>query len=87
MAGIPDEELSFVRRTPQQYLEKLIKVSNELGYVPSQNEFCKMGFTPSILIREFGSYSEAVKHANLSNRQCKFPIIDKNNDKYSKGQM
>ena len=60
-AGIPDTDLNFVRRDQEQYLEKLKEITEEIGYVPSVNQFIKLGYSPSILAKYFGTYENAAK--------------------------
>ena len=60
-AGISDDELNFVRRDKEQYLEKLKEVSEELGYIPSTNKFIRLGYSPYILAKYFGTYENAAK--------------------------
>lgn len=74
MAGVSDEDLNFIRRTPEQYLEKLKSVSIELGYVPSANEFNKRGYCSNILANHFGSYANAVNMLGLDCEPYKTPI-------------
>lgn len=74
LAGIPDEELNFVRRTPEQYLHKLKDIILELGYVPSAKEFSKLGYSPKILAKYFGSYNKAMELLGYSAISRKTPI-------------
>lgn len=60
-AGIADDNLNFVRRDQEQYLEKLKEITEEIGYVPSVNQFISLGYSPSILAKYFGSYENAAK--------------------------
>ncbi|NBI06091.1 homing endonuclease associated repeat-containing protein [Senegalia massiliensis] len=61
MSGISDEELNYVRRDKKQYLDKLNEIYESLGYMPSQSEFIKLGYTPKVLAKYFGSYANAAK--------------------------
>ncbi len=74
MVGVPEEDLNFIRRTPEQYLEKLKSVSIELGYVPTASEFNKLGYCSSILAKHFGSYANAVNMLGLDCVPYKTPI-------------
>lgn len=64
MAGVKDDDLRFVRRDKEEYLEKLREVILKLGYIPSSNEFIALGYTSSIIRKYFGSYANAVKELN-----------------------
>ncbi|MFD3156705.1 homing endonuclease associated repeat-containing protein [Haloimpatiens sp. FM7330] len=77
MSGISDDELNFVRRNKEQYLEKLKQISMELGYVPSHQEFLKMGYSPSILKKYYGSYLNAVRELGINFNLSETPIIVK----------
>lgn len=77
MAGISDDDLNCVRRDKEQYLKKLEEVCNKLGYIPSTNEFIQLGYTPQILAKYFGSYSEAVKEIKKGYVGYKTPVVVK----------
>lgn len=65
LAGIPEEELNFVRRSKEEYLEKLKYVADKLGHTPSAKEFEKNGYCSSMLAKFYGSYNNAVQAAGL----------------------
>lgn len=71
LAGIPDDDLNFVRRNKEEYLNKLKEVIMKLGYVPSRNEFIDLGYTASILKEYFGSYANAVKELGFDESDYK----------------
>lgn len=65
LAGVPEEELNFVRRSKDEYLEKLKLVANKLGHTPSAKEFEENGYCYSMLAKFYGSYNNAIKVAGL----------------------
>ena len=84
-AGISDDELNFVRRDAEQYLKKLKEIINQLEHAPSQIELKKMGYTPKILKKYFGSYDEAIKKINCELTCKKSPVrICENKDELLK---
>lgn len=70
-AGISEDDLNFVRRDKEQYLEKLKEISEKLGYVPSLNEFIRLGYSPQVLTKFYGSYENAAKIVNTDYRVYK----------------
>lgn len=81
MAGVKDDDLKFVRRNKEEYLNKLREVTLRLGYIPSTNEFIALGYTPSILKRYFGSYANAVKELDYQEYKYKTPVSVKEDNK------
>jgi len=80
MAGIKDDDLNFVRRNKEEYLNKLKEVTLRLGYVPSINEFISLGYTASIIKKYFGSYANAVKELGYQEYKYKTPVnVTENN--------
>lgn len=65
LAGIPDEELNFVRRDKKIYLQQLKMVADKLGHPPSAKEFNKQGYCSATLRKLFGSYNNALRSAGL----------------------
>lgn len=74
MAGVKDDDLNFVRRNNEEYLNKLKEVILKLGYVPSITEFNSLGYSASILKRYYGSYANAVKKLDCEEYRYKTPV-------------
>lgn len=70
--GIPVEKLNGIRRPPNELLEKLKEVADELGHVPTAKEFNAKGYSSEALKNHFGSYSKALEAAGLEVKNKKF---------------
>jgi hypothetical protein len=69
MAGVPEENLNFVRRslkTKDYYLRVLRDLADTLGRTPTWNEYVATGESSDRLKNYFGSYNQAVREAGLS---------------------
>ena len=69
MAGVPEENLNFVRRslkTKDYYLRVLRTLAAQLGRTPTWNEYIATGESSDRLNNYFGSYIQAVKEAGLT---------------------
>lgn len=65
LAGVPEQDLNFVRRDKEDYLCKLISVANLLGHTPTADEFREQGYCPEMLMKFYGTYNNAIQEAGL----------------------
>ncbi|WPC42811.1 NERD domain-containing protein [Clostridium sp. JS66] len=73
-AGIAEENLNFVRRSNEEYIEIINSLCSKLGHTPSAQEFIDNGYSPAVLNRIFGSYNKAIKECGLKPNRYKSKI-------------
>jgi hypothetical protein len=73
-AGVPEEDLNFVRRNKQRYMEIINNLYHELGHTPSTKELTDKGYSYQPLIKIFGSYNNAIKESGLKPHSCKTKV-------------
>lgn len=65
-AGIPKENLKFVRKSKEECINIIKDLYMKLGHTPSAQQFTDEGYCTSVLINMFGSYNNAIKEAGLT---------------------
>lgn len=73
-AGIPEEDLNFVRRNKQRYMEIINNLYHELGHTPSAKELMDKGYSYEPIIKLFGSYNTAIKECGLEPHSYKTKV-------------
>lgn len=73
-AGISEENLNFVRRSKDEYLEKIKGLYSKLGHTPTVKEFIANGYSIEVINRMFGSYNNAIKECGLEPNEYKSKI-------------
>lgn len=72
--GIPEENLNFVRRNKQRYIEIINNLYRKLGYTPSARELMDKGYSLEPIIKLFGSYNSAIKECGLEPHSYKTKV-------------